>query len=146
MIPTLDTNDAIAELRQAKLTKRQAETITRVILKSNENLANKQDIALLQKDIESLRKDMQANNKALRSEMDSLRTELKGEISNLTAKQDSLRTELKGEISKIEVKQDSLRFEIKADMAAMHRSLYLQMLVTTLGITGLLFAALQYAN
>ena len=112
-----DTLEFAKRLREAEFTEKQAEALATAVAEIIESrLATKEDIALLQRDIEQLRTELkrdieelrlstQRDIEGLRREIEGLRVELKRDI-------EELRTELKRDI-------EELRAEVKRDMKEM---------------------------
>ena len=107
-----DTHTSVKKLIAAGL----SETIAEALVEEQQkwhnsnlanlaNLANKQDIALLNKDIESLRKE-------IKQDVESLRKELKHEFTHVDDRIESVRQETKQEFARIETRVDALGDQI----------------------------------
>ena len=141
---SFDTHKHIKALIAQGMQEAQAETIVSTIVESKEfdlsKLATKEQLALVQKDIDSLKKDIEyiKNNTATKEELHSVRIELKkdnqllkqelkkdNEVLRQELKKDNqlLKQELKADIAnvRIELKKDNevLRQEVKADLASL---------------------------
>ena len=100
-----DTLEFAKRLREAEFTEKQAEALAAAVAEIIESrLATKEDIALLQRDIEQLRAEVKRDIEGLRRETEGLRVELKKDI-------EELRAELKRDMKELE-----LRLEEKISM------------------------------
>lgn len=79
----LDTHEAFEDMVASGLPKEQAESIVRVLKKSNNDLATKSDIELVKKDIGTVRTEMNHEIELVRKDIEALRTELKQEIAHI---------------------------------------------------------------
>jgi hypothetical protein len=130
---SFDTHKHIKALIAQGMQEAQAETIVSTIVESKEfdlsKLATKEQLALVQKDIDSLKKDIEyiKNNTATKEELHNVRIELQkdNEALRQELKKDNqlLKQELKADIAnvKTELKKDNevLRQEVKADLASL---------------------------
>ena len=81
-----DTLEFAKRLREAEFTEKQAEALATAVAEIIESrLATKEDIALLQRDIEQLRAEVKRDIEELRREIEGLRVELKRDIEELRA-------------------------------------------------------------
>ncbi len=69
MAITFDTQELVNELKQNGFTQEQSEAAIRALKKAQAELASKQDIVSVQRDIENLRVDTQRNIENLRLEI-----------------------------------------------------------------------------
>ncbi len=83
----IDTHEAVERIVEAGASKKMAEAIVKSFNSSSENLATKEDIKLLKKDVQiletSLRSEITNLETSLRSEINSLETSLKAEIQEV---------------------------------------------------------------
>ncbi len=102
----LDTHKEIKNLIEKGFQEVQAEAITSLIGRYNDQLATKQDIALVKKAIESVRTELKHDIESVRTELkhdiESVRTELKHDIALVRTEIDNVRTELRSEIKSVE--------------------------------------------
>ena len=115
-----DTHTSVKKLIAAGL----SETIAEALVEEQQkwhnsnlaNLANKQDIALLNKDIEAVRKEIKQDVESLRKEVkqdfESLRKEIKHEFTHVDDRIESVRQETKQEFARIETRVDALGDQI----------------------------------
>ncbi|MBW1953965.1 MAG: hypothetical protein JRI66_12955 [Deltaproteobacteria bacterium] len=81
-----DTLEFAKRLREAEFTEKQAEALATAVAEIIESrLATKEDVALLQRDIEQLRAEVKRDIEELRREIEGLRVELKRDIEELRA-------------------------------------------------------------
>lgn len=83
----IDTHEAVERIVEAGASKKMAEAIVKSFNSSSENLATKEDIKLLKKDVQiletSLRSEITNLETSLRSKINSLETSLKAEIQEV---------------------------------------------------------------
>ncbi len=140
MTQVLDTYREVKELVSSGFVEEQAQAVVSLQARIlNENVASKQDIALVQRDIEKTRADIEALRLAtqkdieiIHKDIESFRAETRKDIEIIHKDIESLRAETSKDI-------ESLRLEIKKDMLLLSSQLTVRvgaMLVAAVGILG----------
>jgi hypothetical protein len=136
---SFDTHKHIKALIAQGMQEAQAETIVSTIVESKEfdlsKLATKEQLALVQKDIDSLKKDIEyiKNNTATKEELHNVRIELKKDNQ-------LLKQELKAEIANIKFDLASLRAEVSSVKFDILKWIIPFMLTNTIAILGIIVA------
>ena len=113
-----DTHRFVKNLTDHGFTEEQAEVLANEQVNLlNSNLSTKTDIALIQRDIEVLRKETKADIALIRRDIEVLRKETKADIALIQRDIEALRKETKTDIALIQQDIEVLRKETKADIA-----------------------------
>ncbi len=93
---------------------RQAEGVVEIVGQANEQVATKEDITLLQKDVEQVRQELKADVAQVRLEIEQVRQELKADIAQVRQEIEQVRQELKADVAQVRQEIEQVRQEVQA--------------------------------
>ena len=149
-----DTLKASQRLRKAGFAEDQANALVAAFAEDiGANLATKDDIALLRKDLEMLRQSVQQDIDALRQEMTSENAAIRKDMASENA---AIRKEMASENAALRKDMDALRKSVEHGMAALRQDMALQeeriiarmermttrLTLTAMGLAGLVLTAI----
>ena len=164
-----DTHKFIKDLSGAGMNVEQAEVLAdHYTTLLTDRIATKEDVSLLRKDMEQLGNNIEHLKQDLGGKMTNLEERLEGKMvsleeriesrivglegkmvsleERLEGKMVSLEERLEGKINNLDEKIDNLKVHLEGKMEAMGKDLLIKMLVSQVGIAGLIVAFLSYGS
>ena len=146
-----DTHKFIKDLSSAGMNIEQAEVLAdHYTTLLTDRIATKEDVTLLRKDVEHLKQDMLHMKQDLESKMISLEERLEGKMISLEERLEGKMVSLEGKMisleERLEGKMISLEERLEGKIESSSKDLLIKMLVSQIGIAGLIIAVLSYTS